>query len=942
MRAPLPVNESERLKALRRYRILDTGPEAPFDDLTMLAAEICETPVALISLVDECRQWFKSKVGLATSEISREVAFCAHAILQPDRLLVATDTLADKRFADNPLVTGTPKIRFYAGAPLVTHDGHALGTLCVMDFVPRRLSKGQERVLLALGRQVVSQLELRYQPGRQLERLAAVAEATTDLIGFTDPDGHIVYLNGAGRRLLGIDDNEDLSKAEIRDYQPAWAAAQMAEQAIPTALRDGIWKGRSGCLNRDGREIPVSMILLAHRSASGALDFLAAVLRDISEDLKAEEEIRRLARQNRMILKAAGEGICGVDRQERITFINPAAARMLGWEPEEIQGRSMHEIAHHTRADGAPHPPEECPFIGGLKDGALSRAGIDIFWRKDGRSFPAEFTCNPTRDEQGAVTGAVITLRDIAKRQEMLATLKSTASRLRTIINTEPECVKLVGADGTLLEMNPAGLAMIEADSEARAIGQSIYPMVASQYRDRFRALTEEVCRGGTGSMEFEIVGLKGTHRWLDTRAVPFRNEATGETCLLGVTRDITQRRRAEEALRETQEELEQRVRERTFELTGTNVALQAEIAERSRAAEALREAYAEIRDLYDKAPCGYHSLNKDGLYVAINDTELQWLGYRRDEVIGKLEVRNVLTPEGRKLQEKSLPLLMEQGSLSDLEFEMVRKDGTTFPVLLNATAVRDASGKFLMTRSTIFDISARKRAETALLSTNAQLESFAYSVSHDLRAPARAMEGFSTLLLEDYGDKLDPDGRDYLRRISEAAKKMDVLIEDLLAYSRLGRLEFIAEPVSLDQVLDEVLAQLDPQIEGSGARVTRAGDLPAVIGHRPTLNQVITNLLSNAIKYVSADVRPCIDLGAEVSDGRVRLWVRDNGIGIPREHQERIFRVFERLYSAADYPGTGIGLAIVQKGVERMEGRLGVESEPGKGSLFWVELPAA
>jgi GAF domain-containing protein len=155
-----PTNEIRRLKVLWEYDVLDTVPEGIFDDLTELAAKICEAPIALISLIDEKRQWFKSKVGVSVKETSRDISFCAHAI-QGEGLFIVPDATKDKRFAHNPLVTADPKIRFYAGAPLITPDGHALGTLCIIDKVPRELRPEQKQAVVILARHVMTQLELR-------------------------------------------------------------------------------------------------------------------------------------------------------------------------------------------------------------------------------------------------------------------------------------------------------------------------------------------------------------------------------------------------------------------------------------------------------------------------------------------------------------------------------------------------------------------------------------------------------------------------------------------------------------------------------------------------------------------------------------------------------------------------------------------------------------
>ncbi|HET7790033.1 MAG TPA: HAMP domain-containing sensor histidine kinase [Gemmatimonadales bacterium] len=236
-----------------------------------------------------------------------------------------------------------------------------------------------------------------------------------------------------------------------------------------------------------------------------------------------------------------------------------------------------------------------------------------------------------------------------------------------------------------------------------------------------------------------------------------------------------------------------------------------------------------------------------------------------------------------------------------------------------------------------------RVRDRTAELEErNEELEAFGYTISHDLRAPLRAMEGFSNVLLEEYRDRLDAAGRNYAERVVAAARTMDQLIQDLLSYSRLTRAELPLVAVDLTRLAAQAVARMDGDLKKRGAEVRVDEALPSVTANPSTLAQVIDNLLSNAVKFVPPGRAPVVRVRAERRGELVRLWVEDNGIGIATEHQERIFRVFERLNPASEYPGTGVGLAIVRKGAERMGGHAGVESAPGRGSRFWVDLPLA
>jgi signal transduction histidine kinase len=222
------------------------------------------------------------------------------------------------------------------------------------------------------------------------------------------------------------------------------------------------------------------------------------------------------------------------------------------------------------------------------------------------------------------------------------------------------------------------------------------------------------------------------------------------------------------------------------------------------------------------------------------------------------------------------------------------------------------------------------------------QMQEFSYSVSHDLRAPVRAMRGYAEAVLEDYGDRLDDDGRKLLERVVSSGARMDRLIQDLLTYSRLSRREVSLESVSLEKLIREVMQQY-PDMRPERADIEVIGPLPDVVGHEPSLGQAVSNLLSNAIKFVPPHARPRVRITFEhTSPLRGRLLFTDNGIGIKPEHQSRLFGLFERVHPEHAYEGTGVGLAIVRKAVERMNGSVGMQSDGISGSRFWIELPLA
>ena len=381
------------------------------------------------------------------------------------------------------------------------------------------------------------------------------------------------------------------------------------------------------------------------------------------------------------------------------------------------------------------------------------------------------------------------------------------------------------------------------------------------------------------------------------------------------------------------------------------------DIAERKRAEEAVTQHAARVLDLYNNAPCGYHSLDQDGTFVQINDTELTWLGYARDEVMGRLKFSDLITADSLKVYQKNFPELKKRGWVKDIEYEMVRKDGTVMPVSLSATAIRDEASHFLMSRSTIFDITERKRAEaeirklyeeleqrvkerTAELEfANREMESFSYSVSHDLKAPVRAIEGFSRMLLGEHADKLDAEALRLLQVINTNTKLMQHLIDDLLALSRLGRLQVRKSVVNLAAMTKKVFDQLRTQAPERDLQLT-LGDLPPGLADQSLLHQVILNLLANAIKYSKPRKTAVIEVGGKDGENETIYYVKDNGIGFDERYAHKLYGVFQRLHGGEEYEGTGVGLAIVKRIIERHGGRVWAEGKVDRGATFYFALP--
>ncbi len=1049
--AQIPSNEVPRLEALRRYSVLDTPPEVSFDRITKLAASHFSVPIALVSLIDAKRQWFKSCVGMSPAEVDRKIAFCAHAILS-DEVLIVPDTQEDTRFHDNPQVTSAPLIRFYAGAPLITPDGFRLGTLCIVDRVPRTFSPKQAEELQDFAAMVIEALEARRATASMAAAIASTASGVT-IVDARRTDLPIVFANPAFCEMTGYSQAEVLGR-NCRFLQGFDTDQRMVEQMRAALASRQPFRSTVRNYRKDGTPFWNELTINPVFDDFGELISFVGVQVDATAQVEALEQARRSEARLAIAQQVAQLGswectfTAAGELDQRSVVWSDETYRLVGLTP----GESVDLWEHFFRCV---HPDDVAALNAVFGEAVRSRGRYSLdhrLIRPDGTLCVLHEEASILLDQEtGRPLRMVGTMQDITERKKAEAALLESKHFLRSTLDALSSHIAILDEEGTIVEINQAWQNSADVDglpTERCGIGDN-YLCIGGALTGSSDDGRSELAKGiraiiagqdETFYLEYPSRKKEKEH-WFSVRVTRFH--ADGAMRIVLAHDNITQRKLAEKDLRWKTAFLEAQVNSSPDGIVVVDS--QRQIILQNRRLKEMWNAPQHVREDKDarkqlkwvtgmtKDPARFiekvtylyeHPQEtsrdeielKDGRFldrssapvVGTDGTHYGRIWTYRDVTERKQIEESLRESEARYAQiAANIPGLVYQlvlrpdggmalpfvsrGSLdlNEMEPEEMQHDAsaalnaihsddqenhrqalavsaaTLEPLNWQGRVLRQRSGDIryvqvaakptrkpngdIVWDGLVLDITDRKQAEENLRAkeeaerTNKEKSKFLSRMSHELRTPLNAILGFGQVLQFSTLEEQDALALGY---ILKGGQHLLSLVDEVLDLSRAesGDLHLSIGDVDAREVVDECVGLVERLAEARRITCTVKRPLRPVPLRcdEQRLRQVLLNLLSNAIKYNREGGQVLISFEPRPAN-RMQLNVTDTGPGLSAESVARLFVPFERLEQEnGEVEGTGLGLVVSRRIAEAMDGSIGVKSEAGRGSTFWIELPLA